>query len=79
MRPLAAAEQRTSLAFFDEMSYVLGLCPPASADKAKLERFARLGIAPRRKFDAQALPADVRRAVEEGMGEAARALPEQAR
>ena len=74
VKPLGT-EQRTSLAFFDEMNYVLGLCPARPADKARLEGFAKLGIGPKRKFDAQALPAEVRRAVEEGVAEAARAVP----
>jgi hypothetical protein len=42
--PLSAEEQRTSLAFFDELNWVLQFCPTHPSETELMARFARLGI-----------------------------------
>ncbi len=54
-------------AFFARLNHLMQDNPPAAADAAALERFAKLGIAPGKPFDASTLDPEVAAALDEGM------------
>lgn len=72
--PLGADDQRTSLAFFDELNFLLQFCPVPPSEVALRERFATLGIAAGQPFNADGLAPDIRQACQDGMAEAWQAV-----
>ncbi|MNZ41433.1 hypothetical protein D3C78_589840 [compost metagenome] len=70
LKPLSAEEERTSLAFFNQLNFVLRFCPTHPSERALMERFARLGIGPGLKFDERALSAAIREAIAAGIKDA---------
>ena len=68
--PLSPEQQRTSLAFFDELNFVLQFCPTHPSEADLMQRFARLGIGAGRNFNADALGPDIQQAVQDGMADA---------
>lgn len=70
MKPLTAAEQRTSPEFFNILSFVLQFCPTHPSETDLMARFAKLGIGGGKEFDVQALGPDIRQAVLDGMADA---------
>jgi hypothetical protein len=72
--PLSAEDERTSLAFFEELNFLLQFCPVVPTEVALRERLAALGIAAGRPFDAASLAPDIRQAVEAGVADAWAAL-----
>ncbi len=68
--PLGAGEEKTSLAFFDQLNFLLRFCPTDPAEVELRQRFARIGIEPGRPFDAAALPPEMRTALEDGIADA---------
>lgn len=68
--PLSAEAERSSLAFFNQLNFVLGFCPIHPSERALMERFATLGIGPGLSFDEKALPADIREAMAAGIADA---------
>src|SRR5262252_5701700 len=76
-KPLTREEQRTSLAFFDLLNWLLQFAPTHPTEKALMARFARLGIGAGKTFDPQALSPEIRKAVEDGMADAWVALEAQ--
>ena len=75
-KPLSAAEQRTSLEFFNELNFVLQFCPTHPSEKALMSRFGKLDIGAGETFDASALSPEIRQAIEEGRADAWRAHDE---
>lgn len=72
--PLGAEDERTSLAFFDELNFLLQFCPVVASEVALRERFAALDVAAGQTFDPEALAPDIRQAVQGGFSDAWRAL-----
>jgi hypothetical protein len=72
--PLSADDERTSLAFFDQLNFALRFCPVVPSEIALRERFASLGIAAGQAFDPEALALDIKQAVQDGIGDAWKAL-----
>jgi hypothetical protein len=70
MAPLSPEEQRTSLAFFDVLNFVLQFAPVDPSEVAIRERFARLGIVPGGAFDEGAFTPEVQAAIRQGMEDA---------
>lgn len=70
VKPLSREEERTSLAFFDELNWVLQFCPTHPAETGMMARFAMIGIGAGRKFDADKFSPDVRQAMEGGIADA---------
>ena len=68
--PLTAEEQRTSLAFFDQLNAMLAYCPVHPSEQELRTRFARIGVEAGKTFDPDALSPEIRTAVEEGMSDA---------
>lgn len=77
VRPLAQADQRTSLQFFNVLSFVLQFAEPPHASEVSLrERFSRIGIIPGTKFDVASLSSDTKAALAEGMADGQKAIDE---
>jgi hypothetical protein len=74
--PLSVEQERTSIELFGVLNFVLQFCPTHPSEAALMERFARIGIGAGKKFDAQALPPDLRKAIEDGIADAWRAFDE---
>ena len=70
VEPLTTEEERTSLEFFNVLNYVLQFCPTHESELAMMARFAQVGIGPGHTFDAHALSAELRQAMQEGMADA---------
>ncbi|MBM7063024.1 DUF1254 domain-containing protein [Pseudomonas sp. UL073] len=70
LEPLSAYEERSSLAFFEQLNFVLRFCPTHPSEQAMLARFARLGIGPGQHFDERTLSAQMRTAIAAGIHDA---------
>ena len=69
-KPVSAEEEKTSLSFFNLLNFVLQFCPTHPSEAELMARFAKIGIGAGLTFDSQALPPDVRTAIEGGMADA---------
>lgn len=67
--PVPPAQMKTSLHFFDVMSFLLQFCPVQSSETALRRRFERIGIVPGKTIDFSALPAETKAAFEAGMND----------
>ena len=76
IQPLSAEEERKSIAFYEQLNFLLQFAPTHPSEKELMARFAKLGIGGGKKFDAQALSPEIRKAVEDGMAEAWTAFAE---
>ena len=74
IKPLTPDDQRTSPVFFNILNFVLRFCPIHPSEKELRARFAKLGIGGNGSFDAQKLSPELRKALEEGMGDAWKAF-----
>jgi hypothetical protein len=70
IKPLSPEQEHTSPEFFNVLNFVLRFCPTAPSEKELMARFARLGLGPDGKFDAQKLSPEMRQAAENGMADA---------
>jgi len=70
MKPLTPAEQRTSVEFFNVLNFVLRFCPTVTSETALMERFAKIGVAAGKTFDAAKLSPEMKTAIEQGMADA---------
>jgi hypothetical protein len=70
MKPLTAAEQRTSPEFFDVLNFVLQFCPTVPSEVALRERFGKIGIGAGKTFDVTNLSPEIKTAIEQGMADA---------
>ncbi|MDM0019044.1 DUF1254 domain-containing protein [Variovorax saccharolyticus] len=74
IKPLGAAEQRTSLEFFNVLNFALQFAPTHPSEKELRARFARIGVAPGKHIDVGALPADIQAAMQDGMADGQKAI-----
>lgn len=70
IKPLAKAELKTSLEFFNIMNFVLSYSPTVPSEKDLRERFARIGIEGGRTFDPTTLSPEMKTAIEAGRADA---------
>jgi hypothetical protein len=70
IKPLTPAEQRTSLAFFNVLNFVLRFCPTVPSETALMARFARIGVGAGKTFDVAKLTPEMKSAIEQGMADA---------
>ena len=70
IKPLTTETQKTSPDFFNILKFVLRFCPTHPSEKELVMRFAKLGIAGGRTFDAAKLSPERRKAIEDGMADA---------
>jgi hypothetical protein len=76
LKPLTVAEQRTSPEFFNVLNFVLRFCPTHSSEKDLLDRFARIGIGADESLEVRTLPAEILRALQDGIADAWRMFSE---
>jgi hypothetical protein len=75
--PIPPTEERSSLAFFSELAFLLQFAePPHPSEVALRERFARLGIEPGKPFDTSSLSASTQAAIKEGMADGQKLIDE---
>jgi len=68
IKPIAPAEERTSLDFFNELTFLLQFAQPPHPSEVELrERFASIGIVPGKPFDAASLSPEMQAAMKGGM------------
>jgi hypothetical protein len=73
-KPISAAEQ-TSLAFFNQMAFLLQFCLPPHPSEVKLrKRFATIGIAPGKPFDASSFSPELQTALKTGIEDGQKAI-----
>ena len=70
IKPLTPEQQRTSVAFFNILNFVLQFCPTDPSEEALRARFATIGIGTGKKSDANLLTPELRQAFEDGMADA---------
>lgn len=70
MRPLTPATQKTSLEFFNILSFVLDFCPTHPSEKELMARFAKIGVGSGRKIDVAKLSPEMKQSLADGMADA---------
>ena len=70
MKPLTPDEERTSLKFFQQLNFVLQFAPPVPSEKELRARLRKLGIGASKRFDPDALPPEIQKAMIDGMADA---------
>ena len=77
IKPIPPAEERTSLAFFNELAFLLQFAqPPHPSEVALRKRFAEVGIEPGKPFDASGLSPALQAALKQGMLDGQKAIDE---
>lgn len=70
VKPLTLAEEKTSIEFFNILSFVLQFCPTVPSEKDLMAQFARIGVGAGRTLDASKLSPELKSAIEQGMADA---------
>ena len=70
IKPLTPDEEKTSLAFFNELNFIMQFCPTDPSETELMARFAKIGIGGGKTFDASTLSPDVKTAIAQGMADA---------
>jgi hypothetical protein len=70
MKPLSAADQKTSLEFFNVLNFVLEFCPTAPSEKDLMDRFAKIGIGAGKRIDVEAMSPEMKQAFADGIADA---------
>jgi hypothetical protein len=70
IQPLTPQQQRGSPEVFRILNFVLRFCPTHPSETALMQRFARIGVGAGLPFDAAALGAEARQAIEAGIADA---------
>ncbi|WP_216909326.1 DUF1254 domain-containing protein [Synechococcus sp. CCY 0621] len=69
-KPLSAAEQKSSLEFFNSLNFGLQFAPVHPSETALRARFARINVGTGRKVDVNSLSPEIRGAMEQGIADA---------
>ena len=70
IKPLTPDGERTSLAFFNILNFVLQFAPTVPSETELMGRFAKIGVGAGKPFDASTLSPEVKTAIEQGMADA---------
>jgi hypothetical protein len=70
IKPLTPDEEKTSLAFFNELNFVLQFCPTVPSETDLMARFAKIGVGAGKTFDVNTLSPEMKTAIEQGMADA---------
>ena len=70
IKPLTPADEKTSLAFFNILNFVLQYCPTVPSETELMARFAKIGVGGGKTFDASTLSPEMKTAIEQGMADA---------
>ncbi len=77
VEPIPPGQDRSSLEFFNQLAFLLQFAQPPHPTETELrERFARIGIVPGVKFDADKLSPELQAALKEGMTEGQKRIDE---
>ena len=77
IKPIPPSEERTSLAFFNELAFLLQFAqPPHPSEVALRKRFAEVGIELGKPFDASTLSPALQAALKQGMLDGQKAIDE---
>jgi hypothetical protein len=77
IQPLSAKDQRSSLQFFNLLSFVLQFCPGHPSEAELRERYALLGIGAGKTFEPGSFSLDMYQAIEDGIKDAWQAFEEE--
>ncbi|MCP9930339.1 DUF1254 domain-containing protein [Cyanobium sp. AMD-g] len=69
-KPLSAAEQKSSLEFFNSLNFGLQFAPVHPSETALRARFASINVGAGRKVDVNSLSPEIRGAIEQGIADA---------
>jgi hypothetical protein len=70
VKPLSRDEEKSSLAFFNILNFVLQFCPTDPSETELMARFAKIGVGGGRSFDANSLSPEMRSALQDGIADA---------
>ena len=70
IKPLTPEEEKTSLQFFNILSFVLQFCPTNPSETELMARFAKIGVGAGKTLDAGTLSPEMKTAIEQGMADA---------
>jgi hypothetical protein len=70
IKPLSRDEEKSSLAFFNILNFVLQFCPTDPSETELMARFAKIGVGGGRSFDANSLSPEMRSALQDGIADA---------
>jgi hypothetical protein len=70
MKPISHDEEKTSLEVFSILNFVLQFCPTVPSETELMARFAKIGIGAGKTFDPAKLSPEMKKAFEEGIGDA---------
>ncbi|MDX9788911.1 MAG: DUF1254 domain-containing protein [Desulfobacterales bacterium] len=70
IKPISQEEQKSSLEVFNILNFILQFCPTDPSEKELMERFAKVGIGAGKTFDPTKLSPEMKKAFEEGIGDA---------
>lgn len=68
--PLTPDEEKTSLAFFEQLNFILQFTPTVPSETELMARFAEIGVGAGKPFDPDALTPETRTAMEQGIADA---------
>lgn len=74
MKPLSAADQKTSLEFFNILNFVLKFCPTVPSETDLMARFAKIGVGAGKHIDIEALSPEMKQAFADGIADGWKAL-----
>jgi len=70
IKPLTAAEEKTSPQFFNILNFVLQFCPTHPSEKELMARFARIGVGGGKTLEVSRLSPEIAKAITDGMADA---------
>jgi hypothetical protein len=70
IKPLTPDEERKSLAFFNELNFILQFTPTDPSETELMARFAKIGVGAGKTFDPSTLSPEIKTAITEGMADA---------
>jgi hypothetical protein len=76
IKPLSAEQERTSLEFFNILNFILQFCPTDPSETELMARFAKIGVGAGKSLDANSLPPELKKALDDGMADAWTAFKE---
>jgi hypothetical protein len=70
VKPLSPDAEKSSLAFFNILNFVLQFCPTDPSETELMARFAKIGVGGGRSFDANSISPEMRSALQDGIADA---------
>lgn len=74
MKPLSAADQKTSLEFFNILNFVLKFCPTVPSEVDLMARFAKIGVGAGKQIDVDGMSPEMKQAFADSIVDAWKAL-----